>query len=213
MTTALITISLLILFGIVIYGRKKKSQIIRAGSEVGELTRKRYEYVFSKISFLEPKLLNGIQLSEEEINNAAENPETRFHFYEMLNAYDKQNLFPQEYMTYESSAESQLVYWLLHDQALGKLPDDMELVKKATHSDENGIHNYYIFKYLMNPPHRASDKGWMVGVCGPFNEEKTPYSHAIGTFSKNEPITSENTEELMLWTHENVYHRIMNLVK
>lgn len=178
------------------------------------LADKRYNYVFGQIASFENKLLNDIALSEEEIAKAVENPETRFHFYEMLEAYDKTALFPEVYLNELSSAESQMAYWLLHGHAFGQLPDEMELVKSVEHKGPTDTpQTYYLFKFKMNAPHPASEKGWMIGACGPFIENKSPYRRAIGTFSKGDPFVEDQIDELVAWVDKHVHQHILSLSK
>ncbi|UTW66974.1 hypothetical protein KFE94_02335 [bacterium SCSIO 12643] len=168
-------------------------------------SQKRDKDIFEKVKPLINSLDKKTTIDHELINKLANDPGTRGILYSILEEHNKTNLFPDKYNNFKSSAESSLVYWLLHPNELGDRPDQIEYVQKVTREQEVNNKNqkldYYVFKFKMNPPHWAADDGWTIGIAGPYDNDNVPYDFAPGTFSSFEKFDSKSPDEHVDWLH------------
>ena len=118
------------------------------------------------------------------------------------------HLFPNEFYTIEKAAESNLANWLEFPTELGTGPDEINYLEKIAinFGSHANFFCYYVFRFLMNHPHRAAQKGWMLGVVGPYFDESKPYDHPNSTFSRFHDVPDANcaAEEEAKWVHENI---------
>ncbi|WP_053990420.1 hypothetical protein [Mangrovimonas sp. TPBH4] len=160
---------------------------------------------FERIQPLYEKLENGIAINEEDVREYAKDNKTREMTHQLLLEYKKTELFPEEYLTIESGAESQLVNWLEFPTELDKAPDEIEHLKKVTIQFDGNNMFYHVFKYMTNAPHWAAENGWMLGVVGPYFEDSKPYDFAGATFSRCNSLLGEiEPEDEAKWVHENI---------
>ena len=138
------------------------------------------------------------------IQRFAKSAETRKVLWEVLQSFNRLDLFPEEYATQESLAEADLVLWLCHPNELTSPPDEIELMATiASPSSTAGTPaNYYVFRYCVNPPHWAAKDGWMAGIAGPYAANGDPIPHAPGTFSRFEAYDSKTPEEHVAAAHD-----------
>jgi hypothetical protein len=129
---------------------------------------------------------------------------TRNALFDELLALNRTELFPEPYRSAEARAESDMVYWLCHPNELGCPPDAIEFVTKAIRDGGPpvGHVDYYIFRFRTNPPHWASDDGWMAGVAGPYKPGGAPTVGALGTFSHFQKHESNSADELVEYCHQ-----------
>jgi hypothetical protein len=120
--------------------------------------------------------------------------------FDHLKDKDLTELMPARYRTQAALAESNMVRWLLYPTELGRAPDQIEMKKVLsidTESDD-GILDYYLFRFRTLPPHWAAKDGWMAGVAGPFVRKESPTTDSNGgTFSDFEPWASRTPAEHM----------------
>ncbi len=133
------------------------------------------------------------------------NSALRSILFAVLKVNKKEHLFPQEYLNFESGAETALVYWLLHPNELGQKPDEIRFVQKVSRQyprkEETGGLDYYVFKFRMKPPHFAAEYGWILGVAGPYVAESEPYDSAPGTYSRYTSPKDQSPEALVQEVH------------
>lgn len=106
----------------------------------------------------------------------AGNPEFRNWLFDDLNSKGRTDLFPPEHRTVERYAEGVLASWLAHPNELQRAPTELELVQevKVDSESELGMLRYLLFRFRIDPPSFAAERGWMAGVIGPFLEGSNP---------------------------------------
>jgi hypothetical protein len=135
----------------------------------------------------------------------ASNAEYRNHLFDYMEDAGKPELFPTQFRTLEAYAESVFVHWLTHPNELQQAPDFIELIDKQLLDSKTDLGNltYFVYRFKTNPPNFAADRGWMLGVCGPFLESPTPVlSSPLGLFSELNPIAKVSAEEFARKLHE-----------
>ncbi len=160
---------------------------------------------FERIQPIHKKLENGEEIKKEDVFEYAKDNKTREMTYQILSEHNKIELFPREYLTIESGAESSLVNWLEFPTELDKVPDDiMHLEKIKIEFDGNDVF-YHVFKYMTYEPHWAAKDGWMLGVVGPYFEDSKPYDFPAATFSRCSSKFGEiEPKEEAKWVHKNI---------
>lgn len=132
------------------------------------------------------RLRQGGSVPTEVLDRIASSAECRNWLYRNLEKLQKLELFPSRFRTQEAFAESEMVDWLIYPTELGRVPDQIELVKVVTtDGGPDGLADVYLFKFRTLPPHWAAKNGWMAGIAGPFLRSDAPSPKAYGeTFSK-----------------------------
>lgn len=160
---------------------------------------------FERIQPLFEKLESGNEISEADVLRYARDNKTREMTHQILAEHKKKELFPKEYLTIESGAESSLVNWLEFPTELDKAPDDIQHLKKVTIKFDGNDVFYHVFKYMTNEPHWAAENGWMLGVVGPYFDDSKPYDFPAATFSRCSSKVGEiEPEDEAKWVHENI---------
>jgi hypothetical protein len=161
----------------------------------------------SALSFTDPRLkyfaviglLRQSEAVEQEyLRDIAASPEMRNWFYDQLARMGKENLFPEEFKTQEALAESNMVNWLTYPTELGRAPDEIELMHVGAFDTEteDGLIDYFVFRFRTFEPHWAAKDGWMAGISGPFLRKDSPSTKSYGgTFSRFDPWESKSAEE------------------
>ncbi|KAA3646433.1 MAG: hypothetical protein DWQ07_09470 [Chloroflexi bacterium] len=143
------------------------------------------------------RLRKGKKVDVSELTPIAAYSETRMWLYKMLLSLDKVALYPLEYFSQEAFAESEMVDWLSFGTELGKVPDEIELMKvfELDVGTTAGKILYYLYRFRTFPPHWAAKDGWMAGVSGPFikSDEPSPdsYGETFSTFKAWQSLTPE----------------------
>jgi hypothetical protein len=156
---------------------------------------------YKKIEPLHRKLAEDAEIAEAELSKIAEDPSLRCGLFRMLDAYDKNEIFPAAYFTIEKGAEGHLVNWLEFPTELGNAPDEIEIISKIALAE--GI-EYYVFKYRSQWPRWARQLGWMIGVSGPYQEKSNPYDVPARVFSRFNTLGSISPEMEVAWVHKNI---------
>lgn len=160
---------------------------------------------FERIKLLQEKLEQGEEIKKEEVFEYAKNNKTRELTYQILSEHNKTELFPKEYVTIESGAESKLVNWLEFPTELDKAPDDIKHLEKVKIEFDGNNVFYHVFKYMTIKPHWAAENGWMLGVVGPYFDDSKPYDFPAATFSRcSSKLGEVQPEEEAKWVHENI---------
>lgn len=143
-------------------------------------------------------LRQGKEVDSPIIREVASSAEMRNLLYDWLVESNRASLFPEEFRTQEAFAESDMVNWLIYPTELGREPDEIELMKVVSidTGTEDGIIDYYVFRFRTHPPHWAAKDNWMAGVSGPFLRKDAPSTRSYGeTFSSFESWDSKTPEE------------------
>jgi len=137
-------------------------------------------------------------VEQRHLHNIAASPEMRNWFYDRLVKMDKVSLFPEEFKTQRAFAESNMVNWLTYPTELGRAPDEIELMHIGTFDTEteDGLIDYFVFRFRTFEPHWAAKDGWIAGISGPFLRKDSPSTESYGeTFSQFEPWESKSAQE------------------
>ena len=147
---------------------------------------------------LKSLLAHGRPLSIPAVVAVAGSTEVRNLLYDHLKEKNLTELIPARYRTQAALAESNMVRWLVYPTELGRAPDQIELKKVIsldTESDD-GMLDYYLFRFRTLPPHWAAKDGWTAGVAGPFVRKDAPTTDSNGgTFSDFERWDSRTPDE------------------
>ena len=156
---------------------------------------------------LDPILLalqDGKEPDAGLVREAAAGARTRNALFDMHLRYQRLDLFPSQFHTWEAMTESDLVFWLLHPNELGCQPDEIELMEQVPADDGGGLMQqyYFVFRYRTHPPHWAAKDGWLAGVVGPHNLRAEPAPGSQAVFSRFDAYDSRTPEEHVRITQE-----------
>jgi hypothetical protein len=127
---------------------------------------------------------------------AAADPQSRSVLFDQLEALGQLEVFPTRYRTQDALAESDMVCWLIYPTELSQAPDEIEQVVVRRLDTADGIADLYVYRFRTFEPHWAADKGWMVGVAGPFLRREQPTTRSLGaTFSRFESFEDRTTDQ------------------
>lgn len=129
--------------------------------------------------------------------DVAASAEMRGNLYARLEQFGKSDLFPAQFKTQGALAESDMVSWLMYPTELGVAPDEIELMKVVSVDTQttDGLIDYYVFRYRVNPPNEHATNGWLAGVSGPYIQGTALRTHGLGgTFSAFTPYDKQSPE-------------------
>lgn len=140
-------------------------------------------------------------LTEADVRPYAARPALRLWLHKLLTHYDKANLMPAEYLTLESQAVADLAYWMMHPHEHKAPPAEAKLVKTDTREVEGKAATFFVIKFTMPQDHYDHDKGWQIGVVGPYFEGEGPYGHdqASAFVRRDDLAESTDPDELIDW--------------
>lgn len=124
--------------------------------------------------------------------------ETRLELFEALERLDRLNLFPPRHLSQAALAESDLARWLANNGESGQPPARIELVKVVSVDPETdeGILDFYVFRFLRHPPQEGKPVEWLAGVAGPYPRRAQPTGTSESSPHSNfEPIDAKWPEE------------------
>jgi hypothetical protein len=107
----------------------------------------------------------------------------------------KAEYFPTEYRTMEMIAESDLVRWLMHPNELQVAPGEIELLRQLDVTEDEKRGSCFLFRFRVEPPHWAADRGWMSGIAGPYWREDPESDAGRETFSELTPYAAMTDTE------------------
>jgi hypothetical protein len=194
MAIALVCLCLIFLAMVVMFFRDYYVRL-----KVQHLASKKYA---AMTTFIE-KLAVNTPVSETELTEIAENPSLRIPLFHALKAYNREGAFPIKFYTEEKGAESYMVNWLEFPTELGVAPDEIALVRVIPLDPERQGH-YYVFKFKTSKPHWAKNLKWMIGVCGPYDENSKAFDLPRRIFSRFKEIGEINVLDEVKWVHENI---------
>ena len=140
----------------------------------------------------------GEAVDNDTLFSLAASAEVRSMLFHHLNEIKRLDLYPKEYFSKEAFAEADMVNWLIFPTELGRAPDQIELMKvvEIDTQTEDGIIEFYVFRFRTLPPHWAAKDGWMAGISGPYLQTDPPGELSPSeTFSSFEPWESKTPEE------------------
>lgn len=169
------------------------------------LRRQVSKLVLVKSATLKPlirKLKSNESITGDELAALCEEPSLRPAIFHLLKVYERQDLFPSSYMTFEKGAESYLVNWLEFPTELGAKPLYIEFLTKVILIDREKI-DYYVFKFMANSKDWVTHQ-WMIGACGPYNARSAPYDVPARVYSRFKTLETETPESEVQWIHANI---------
>lgn len=155
---------------------------------------------FAAISLLR----HGKQIDPRILREIARSAEVRTVLYEHLERLDRLSLFPDEFLTDEAFAESNLVQWLAFPTELDRAPDEIEFIKMVTVKCDSsvGLLDYYVFRFRTHEPHWSAKDGWLAGMSGPIPQEEADsdlyFRHTFSQFERWDNKTPEEHVDQML---------------
>jgi hypothetical protein len=143
--------------------------------------------MFATVSLLK----HNCEVEAEHFEDIAKSNEMRNWFYNALDNMNRLELFPEEYVSQEKFAESNMVDWLCYPTELGREPDEIELMNIF----EDSKYEFYLFRFRSDSE-GWKEKGWMAGLAGPFKAEEIPTINSSGyTFSRFDEWDSKSPED------------------
>jgi hypothetical protein len=174
--------------------------------KVKRQSRRLNQAKFQRVSSLYDKLESGAPLTVEDVMPFAQNVATRQQVFQLLADYNMLHLFPPQYDSIVSGAESNLAEWLEFPTELDAIPDEMQYVQRVTidFDGNNNLVHYEVFRFRTAAPHWAAETGWIIGVVGPYFDDSKPYDHPSSTFCRIQPESKTSPEEEVRWVHQNI---------
>ena len=141
---------------------------------------------------------SAASVTPESVARLARLPELRRFLYEALKKYNRTDLFPADLLTLDEQARCDLAYWLCHPNELAASPDAIEVLTTVSRTSEGRSANYFVLRFKKDPPHWSAERGWTVGIAGPYFEGHAPYSK-VRAFSRFEPQGKMSPDALVDW--------------
>ena len=139
----------------------------------------------------------GDPTASERVSASARDPATRNDLYARLAEVKRTDIFPEEFRTTEMIAESDMVRWLMHPNELHTAPSAIELLCQADVTETGRHGRCFLFRFRVDAPHWAADRGWMSGIAGPFWDGDAHPGAGRRTFSELTPYdTMTNSEHV-----------------
>lgn len=149
------------------------------------------------------RLANKEEIKEDEILLMVRDPSLRLAVYQVLRAYQREDLFPASYLTRQKGAESFLVSWLEFPTELGVSPSEILFDSLVTIQEKKAL-DYYTFKFRILPPHWAAQCDWMWGVSGPYTDESKPFDSPTRVYSRFNQVSSITAGDEVTWVHAHI---------
>ena len=149
------------------------------------------------------KLASNDPITGPEVLLIAQSPSLRITLFRMLEAQGLVGQFPNEFFSEEKGAESHMVSWLEFPTELGQAPSEIVLMKIVPIELQLQVH-YYAFKFRTSAPRWAKKLNWMIGVCGPYDENTQPFDSPSRVFSRFNQVGITKPEAEVNWVHENI---------
>jgi hypothetical protein len=136
-------------------------------------------------------LRHGQKIPTSQIDAVASSDEMRVWLYDQLEEQGKLHLFPPRFANQKSLAQSDMVQWLTFPSELGRVPDEIQLMKVVPAKSNAGkIVDYYVFRFRM----KTDPDGWLAGIAGPYPHDKSLVVSGEHTFSQFEKWDSRTPE-------------------
>lgn len=168
-------------------------------SSVSRGARARDKRLLDRLTPLGERLDSGAAVAPDEMRSLAAAPELRPMLYRVLEHYERLDLFPEEFLSPQAQAESQLAYWMMHPNELQGAPAAMVLEQTLQREVGGTTGTFYVFRYTMPPGHWAGSD-WILGLAGPFAPDDPPYGGRAAGFSRvNDVLGKVTPAELVDW--------------
>ncbi len=147
----------------------------------------------------------GEQINSTALESVASDPESRVYLYDYMQKEKKQQLFPKRYLNQSAFSESEMINWLTYPNELGRPPDDIALLKVYKLKFKGwGKVAFYLWRFRSDHSD-WKEKGWMVGVSGPYQYKKMPTTDSLG-------FTFSNFTSLKEHAFDNHFQKLIELV-
>lgn len=139
----------------------------------------------------------GHNVNTEHFEHVASDDEARGLLFAYLEENQKVDLFPRTYKNQEALSKANMVNWLIYPTELARTPSDIQLLEAITvEYDDVGPADFYLWKFKSDDDEYWKEKGWMVGLSGPFLRSEAPSMNAYGfTFSAFAQLKDHSNEE------------------
>lgn len=137
----------------------------------------------------------GDAAGPELVHRCAKDPALRNGLYARLAEIGKTDVFPEEFRTIDRIAESDMVRWLMHPNELQTAPTAIELLCQADVKESGKRGRCFLFRFRVDSPHWAADRGWMAGIAGPFWDDDARPDAGRRTFSELTPYDAMTDSE------------------
>ena len=77
-------------------------------------------------------------------------------------------------------AQQEMATWLAYPTELEQAPDELELLRTVEYRTPDGPCDLFVFRFRIGQPHWAADRGWMIGVAGPYPRSSQPTTQSLG---------------------------------
>ena len=108
----------------------------------------------------------GHAVPPEVFQQVAAWPDCRITLARELEALERPDLFPNDFLNQPGLAEATMVDWLLFPTELGRAPDEIRQLQVMPLETNDGLADLYVFAFRTHAPHWLSEKDWVVGVAG-----------------------------------------------
>ena len=140
-------------------------------------------------------LSRGLSVSDELLEDLACEPSRLHKLWRMLDQIGRLDHLPREYCNQEKLAEAEMVQWLEFPTEMGRVPEDIELVRVVeVDSSEYGHSMCYFYHFRHS---EFLDGAWFLGTAGPYPTTAEPTMGASWTFSGFEECDSDSLDGMI----------------
>lgn len=168
-------------------------------TSVGRGARQRDLKLLRVLDPLAQRLSKAEPVDADEIASLAKQAQLRPMLYAMLTEYRRLELFPAEHLSHEAQGSARLAYWMMHPNELETFPEQLELVEGVSRELKNGVAEFFVYRFQMAPGHWAAEKGWILGLAGPYTDNDAPYVNGAGAFSRGDKEQETTAAQLVDW--------------
>ncbi|MFB6341930.1 hypothetical protein ACE1ET_09410 [Saccharicrinis sp. FJH62] len=145
---------------------------------------------FDAIRPIYKKLKRGELPEVKQIMRKAKDLEYRILTYDVLNTFDKKDVFPDELLSIEKSSEGYLANWLNMQYEFGDIPDEIVYEKTIRLNNATTV---LVFKF------RKYSYKWMIAYVGYKSSKLYPYLKPdfIGSDFISEMVSNQELDKYM----------------
>ncbi|MEL6537043.1 MAG: hypothetical protein AAFQ98_16600 [Bacteroidota bacterium] len=134
------------------------------------------------------------------VNELASRVEIRAMLYRLLEQAGLAYLFPEELVTHEAAAASDLAFYLLHPAELGEVVEELTYLGPIEQGWERLSTPMLLVYHLFTFRHKSGET--VAGVAGPVIDDDPPYAPSRCTMSYYDPIDSMTHIEHVAKVHD-----------
>ncbi|HVJ79546.1 MAG TPA: hypothetical protein VNC50_00640 [Planctomycetia bacterium] len=146
--------------------------------------RRRDAAILEKLGPVAVKLDAKAHVSEAEVAALTAVPQNRPLLLQILDHYDRLDLYPKGLLSHAAQGEGLLAYWMLHPNEFGEAPAAIELVEEVARVVNEKPAKFFVYRFRLPAGHWAEGEGWLLGFAGPFFAEDEPYSPDASGFAR-----------------------------